>query len=146
MRIFGSHSSRPASEHQAEIRKTDAAVAKMIRENATECITCGEPHEVYDCGHFRRRELMATRFHQWNIHPQGRKENRFEGGRMFEYGLAIDQKYGAGTAAFLDTLSRKIEPWSITELQQLRSAARMGHPVFLMLYRELRPHHFPATI
>ena len=142
MRIFGAHTSRPASEHQAEIRKTDIAVSKMIRENATECITCGEPHEVYDCGHFRRREIMATRFHPWNIHPQGRKENRFEGGRMFEYGLAIDEKYGAGTALFLKKLSEKIEPWTTTELQQLRSAARMGHQVYEQLYWELRPSHF----
>jgi len=123
-----------------KIRKTDAAVAKMIRENATECITCGEPHEVYDCGHFRRRELMATRFHPWNIHPQGRKENRFEGG-MFEYGVALDRKYGPGTAEFLDMLSRNIEPWSTLELQQLRGAARMGPRVYAQVYWELRSWH-----
>ena len=141
MRIFGAHTSRPASEHQAEIRKTDIAVSKMIRENGTECITCGEPHEVYDCGHFRRRELMSTRFHPWNIHPQGRKENRFEGGRMFEYGLAIDKKYGPGTALFLKQLSEKIEPWTIPELQQLRAAARMGPRVYEQFYFEIRQSH-----
>lgn len=141
MRIFGAHTSRPASEHQAEIRKTDIAVSKMIREQAGPCMTCGEEHEVYDCGHFRRRELMPTRFHPWNLGKQGRKENRFEGGRMFEYGLAIDAKYGAGTALFLKKLSETIEPWTITELQQLRSAARMGARVYEAVYFELRPEH-----
>jgi hypothetical protein len=76
-----------------------------------------------------------------NLNSQGVKENRFEGGRTFEYGQAIDQKYGEGWAAFLNELSKKIEQWSIAELQQLRSAARMGYQVFRQLYFSLRPHH-----
>jgi hypothetical protein len=31
MRIFGCHTSRPATEHQKEVRKTDIAVSKVIR-------------------------------------------------------------------------------------------------------------------
>jgi hypothetical protein len=49
-----------------------------------------------------------------------------EGGRTFEYEQAFNQKYSGGWAAFLNELSKKIEPWSTAELQQLRSAARMG--------------------
>ena len=114
----------------------------MIRARDSICITCDQPHEVMDCGHFRRRELMATRFHPMNLNAQGVKENRFEGGRTFEYGIAIDKKYGTGWSAFLNELSKKIEPWTTTELQQLRAAARMGSAVYITLYRELRPHHF----
>jgi hypothetical protein len=142
MKLFGSHTSRPATEHQKEVRRTDIAVSKMIRERDRECITCGSDTEQMDCGHFRRRELMATRFHPMNLNSQGVKENRFEGGRTFEYGQAIDQKYGEGWAVFLNELSKKIEPWSIAELQQLRSAARIGPRAYEQLYRELRPHHF----
>jgi len=120
----------------------DAALSKMVRANATECIACGESHEEYDCGHLRRRELMATRFHPWSVAPQENKENRFEGGQPFEYEQAIDWKYGPRTTAFLDKLSRTIEPWKTNELEQLRSAARMGYLIYLTLYRELRPHHF----
>src|SRR5580693_9316658 len=111
MRIFGQHNSRPGSDHQKAVHKLDAEVSKMVRARDTVCITCDQPHAVYDCGHFRRRELMTTRFHPMNVNAQGVKENRFEGGRTFEYGLAIDKKYGKGWAQFLDTLSRRIEPW-----------------------------------
>jgi hypothetical protein len=144
MRIFGSHASRPATEHRKEIKKTDIAVSEMIRAQPGNCMTCANEHKVYDCGHFMRRKLMATRFHPWNIGKQGVKENRFEGGRTFEYGLAIDAKYGAGAAAFPHKLSKTIEPWSIVELQQLRSAARVGSRAYEQLYQELRPHHFRA--
>ena len=141
MRVFGQHKSRPASDHQKAVYKLDAAVSKMVREQPGLCITCDSEHQSYDCGHFRRRELMATRFHPWNIHKQGKKENRFEGGRMYEYGIAIDKLHGKGTAQFLYKLSQKIEPWTITELEQLTSAARMGYPVYCQLYFTLRPAH-----
>jgi hypothetical protein len=39
MRIFGSHTSCPATEHQKEIRKTNIVVSKMIRARDEECIT-----------------------------------------------------------------------------------------------------------
>ena len=137
---------RPQNEHQKAIHLTDIAVAKMIRERDQNCITCDEVHEAMDCGHFRRRELMSTRFHPMNLNAQGAKENRFEGGRTYEYGLAIDRKYGAGCAEFLNQLSRKIEPWTVQELEQLRSAARMGPRVFEQLYFEMRPaHRFPRA-
>ena len=43
-------------------------------------------------------------------------------------------------------LSKKIEPWSTIELQQLRSAARMGPRVYEQLYFELRaPPSFLAV-
>jgi hypothetical protein len=126
MRIFGARTSRPAAEHQREIRKTDVAVSKMMRARDRECSTCGSDKEQMNCGYFRRRELTPTRFHPMNLNSQGVKQNRFEGGRAFEYGQAMNKKYGEGWAAFLNELSKKIEAWSVAEFQQLRSAARMG--------------------
>jgi hypothetical protein len=72
----------------------------MVRARDSGCITCEGQHEQMDCGHFRQRESMSTRFHPYNVNAQGVKENRFEGGRIFEYGLAIDRKHRAGTAQF----------------------------------------------
>jgi len=55
--------------------------------------------------------------------------------KSFPYGLAIDEKYVAGTALFLYRLAHplkelkvipKQEGWRVRELDQLRSAARMG--------------------
>jgi hypothetical protein len=68
----------------------------MIRERDSACITCGLEKEQMDCGHFRLRELMSTHFHPLNLNAQGVTENRFEGGRMFEYGQATDRKCGEG--------------------------------------------------
>ena len=60
----------------------------------------------------------------------------------YEYGLAIDRKYGKGWAAFLEKLARTQSDWTMEELEQLRGAARMGYPVYLQLYKQLRPTHF----
>ena len=93
------------------------------------CIDCGTLKGNFDCGHFRRRECMPTRYHPWNLAKQNRRCKRYDGGRTFEFGAAIDRQYGRGTAAFLERLSRKIEPWTTEELGTLRAAARWacGH-------------------
>jgi len=149
MRIFGAHTSRPASEHQEEISKTDRAVSIMIRDRDREepCIACGNIHKVYDAGHYRRRELMPTRFHPYNLNSEGTGCNR--GTHNNKYGMKdmdlyrenLDAKWGKGTADRLYKLSQEIEPWTTSELQQLRSAAKMGYRVFTQVYFELRPHH-----
>ena len=62
----------------------------------------------------------------------------------YEYSVALDEKYGGGTALFLERLSRTIEPWSIEELGTLRSAARMGARVYEQVYWQTRPKHRPS--
>ena len=47
------------------------------------------------------RECMATRFDYRNVAGQCKKENRFEGGKPYEFGLAIDERFGKGAAAKL---------------------------------------------
>lgn len=44
---------------------------------------------------------MATRWEEENVNAQGRGDNRFKSGKQFEHGLAIDKKFGAGTASKL---------------------------------------------
>jgi len=137
------------NEHQAKIEATDRAVSLMIRERDRDeaCIACGKCHKDYDAGHYRRRELMPTRFHPLNINHEGSGCNR--GTHNNKYGMKdmdlyrenLDKKWGDGTAQFLYKLSQKIEPWETTELEQLRTAARMGPRAYEQLYFELRPHH-----
>jgi hypothetical protein len=93
-------------------------------------------------------EAMATRFHPWNCNKEcvgcNRQDySRYGKEKSFEYGLAVDEKWGLGTAIFLYRLAETIEPWTTIELEQLRSAARMGPRAYGQLYREIRPHHFP---
>lgn len=59
-----------------------------------------------DAGHFISRRHLATKFDERNVWPQSRMDNRFQGGRQYEFGLMIDKKYGKGTAEKLLVLSR----------------------------------------
>jgi|KBSMisStaDraftv2_1062788.scaffolds.fasta_scaffold162082_1 hypothetical protein len=49
---------------------------------------------------------MATRFDYRNVAGGCKKENRFEGRKPYEFGLAIDGRFGKGTAAKLFKLSK----------------------------------------
>lgn len=136
------------SEYQRAIKKLDLAFGKMIRDRDEKlgCITSGRKGIPLDAGHFRYRSLMSTRFHPMNVNGQAIKDNRFLGGRTFEYGLAIDKRYGKGWAIFLDKLSKEYCGWSLDELNQLTDAARRGPRVYNALYFELRPTHLFSSL
>jgi len=106
------------SERAKAIRKLDTALSQLIRARDRACITCGRGHVPLDAGHFRRRECVATRFDYRNVAGQCKKANRFEGGKPYEFGLAIDERFGKGTAARLFKLSKTTEEWKIGELEQ----------------------------
>jgi hypothetical protein len=142
-----------SNPRQKELRNTQDAVNKMIRERDARpeseggfgiCITCGNYLKL-EAGHFRISENESTRFHPYNLNGQCASCNRFAGGMTYEHGKAIDEKYGKGTAEFLEKLSRKEEPWTIEELGTLKAAARMGRRVYEQTYFMLRPNHFPIV-
>jgi hypothetical protein len=147
MRIFGHHkqSSRPLNEHQKAIQNTQRAVNKMIRERdaGLACITCGGFHPL-SAGHFRTSTNATTRFHPYNLRGQCNSCNSFNGGMTYEDGEAIDRIYGKRWKEFLAQVARTDSQWTTEEPEQLRSAARMGYPVYLTSYQELRPKHFPS--
>ena len=132
-----------ATDHQKAIAATQTAVNKMIRERdaGQPCISCAL-FRTLEAGHFRVSIHGTTRFHPWNLNGQCATDNRYPGGVTYEYGVALDKNFGRGTAAFLEKLSRKTEPWDTRELDQLKAAAKYGYSVYLQVYRELRPHHF----
>ena len=72
------------------------------------CITCGASHHWrgIDAGHFMSRRHESTRYNEKNCNAQDKKCNLFDQGKQFEHGLAIDKKYGAGTAEKLVILSK----------------------------------------
>jgi len=74
------------------------------------CITCGVQKHIseMDAGHFIDRSHKATRYDERNVNAQCRTCNRFQSGRQYEHGLAIDLKYGTGTSQQLLQDSRKI--------------------------------------
>ncbi len=130
--------------HQKAIHSLDGALSKLIRSIFFCCATCSQYHDEYDCGHFVKRERMITRFHPWNVYAQGLKENRFEGGKEWEFGQGIDRRWGKGSAAFLKKLARENCQWTTNELEQLKCAAKLSWRAYQQVYRELRPNHFPT--
>lgn len=87
------------------IRLRDADSSGMVR-----CITCEKIVAWNDCdaGHFIDRSHKATRYDERNVNAQCKTCNRFQSGRQYEHGKAIDLKYGDGTADELLQLSRQI--------------------------------------
>jgi hypothetical protein len=147
VRIFGHHkqSSRPLDEHQRALKYTQEIVNTMIRERdfGKACITCNGYHKLF-AGHFCTSTNAATRYHPYNLHGQCNSCNSFNGGMTYEHGKAIDAMYGKGWADFLKEIARPKHDWTTEELSQLRSAARMGYPVYVQLYFTLRPAHRPS--
>lgn len=72
------------------------------------CITCGtlHPWNAGDAGHFISRDHKATRYDPRNSNFQCAYCNRFQSGRQYEHGMAIDKKWGAGTAEQIKNLSQ----------------------------------------
>jgi hypothetical protein len=90
-------------------KKADRAFSLYIRQRdkGKPCITCGE-YKEHDAGHFITRNHEATRYHEQNVHGQCLACNRFQGGKQYEHGLAINRRYGKGTAQKLLELSKTL--------------------------------------
>lgn len=133
---------RAAQTPQAKaIAKLDKALSELVRSHYEPigCFTCNwvGPWKTGDCGHFRRREKMSTRFHPKNLGLQCKKCNRFDGGRSYEFGLKLDEVWGKGTAERMNVISHSLKNWDVKELEQLTGAAKLGWLPYLQVYEEL---------
>ncbi len=75
------------------------------------CITCGKYCDTKyggDAGHFITRDAKSTKFDEINCNAQCIQCNRFKSGKQYEHGLAIDKKYGEGTAEKLLIKSKQL--------------------------------------
>jgi len=86
-----------------------------------QCFTCGIVRGYKDGmqnGHFQSRKHLSTRFDEENCQVQCIKCNMYSQGEQFKFGLALDNKYGEGTAKELEHLSKKtvkISTWKYEE-------------------------------
>lgn len=73
------------------------------------CITTGKRMhwKEADAGHFISRRHQTTKYHEQNVNAQSRGSNRFHSGEQYKYSLALEKKYGKGTAEKLLVLSRQ---------------------------------------
>ena len=83
------------------------------------CITSGRRvhWKEADAGHFISRRHLATKFDEQNVNGQSRHDNRFAAGKQYEYALAIDKKYGKGTAEKLLVKSKQVCKRGKTEIE-----------------------------
>lgn len=130
---------------QQLVRVADEAFSKYVRlRDSTfvqgsfhgQCITCSRAGEVawfdstnklrfnpgWDAGHFMSRGEKVTRFDEENVNLQcAYRCNRLRSGEHEKYRLALDVKYGSGTAEKLEKLARetKLYKFSKPELMQI---------------------------
>ena len=74
-----------------------------------QCFTCGVVRHYKDgmqCGHFQSRRFLPTRFDEENCQVQCVKCNMYSQGEQYKFGLALDGKYGEGTAEELEYLAK----------------------------------------
>jgi hypothetical protein len=90
-------------------------------EGLVQCFTCGNVNNYkvgMQNGHFMSRKFMATRYDEQNCQVQCVGCNMFKSGEQFKFSLALDSKYGKGTAEDLlrkSTKTLKIMPHEYKE-------------------------------
>lgn len=85
------------------------------------CCTCGDykPVKLMDCGHFVKRQHMATRFNTVNCATQCKRCNGFEQGRDAEFERFLIKKWGSEWIKGLKiqgTLTHKYSQFEIDEI------------------------------
>tara|TARA_R110001606_G_scaffold359077_1_gene510849 strand:+ start:1513 stop:1929 length:417 start_codon:yes stop_codon:yes gene_type:complete len=78
---------------------------------AVQCFTCGKVAHYktggMQCGHFQSRRHHSTRWDEKNCEVQCVRCNMFSGnGEQYKFGIALDHKYGEGTAQELEFISK----------------------------------------
>ena len=72
-----------------------------------------------DAGHFQSRRYSATRYHEQNAHAQCQACNKYNAGEQYRHGQEIDLRYGAGSAEYLETLSRSLYKMNKVEVMEI---------------------------
>ncbi len=72
------------------------------------CATCSSvfPWKEMDAGHFISRRWKAVKYDERNVLAQCPSCNRFNNGEQFKMSIAVDERFGAGTAKMLNDIHR----------------------------------------
>ncbi len=109
----------------ALVRKLDTVFSKYIRRRDADaggtvaCVTCNRLLHWKEChaGHFVRRQHMALRWNEENVHPQCIRCNTFLDGNEAEYSRFIIKRYGMHRFEEMLTLKHSTMKWTREELQ-----------------------------
>ncbi len=118
---------RPSKTRSGALRRADRWFSKYIRlrdaspGGEVECITCGKKSHWRraHAGHFVSRRKMSTRFEEHNASAQCPRCNLWGAGEQYRHGLAIDAKFGKGTAQRLNRRGNDIVKMGKMELDAI---------------------------
>lgn len=122
-------------------KKADALFSIYVRlrdsdaRGLVSCISCGavKPWKAMQNGHFVSRSASVLRYDEENCNAQCVGCNMFKQGNQYAYALAIDIKYGEGTAKKLYAQRLDTHKWTIEELQQIIHDAQVQTEYYLGL-------------
>ena len=80
-------------------------------EGLVQYFTCGKVSHYksgMQNGHFQSRKHLATRWDEENCQVQCVGCNMFKAGEQYKFSIALDSKYGEGTAEYLEFTARTI--------------------------------------
>lgn len=105
-------------------KKADAAFSIYIRMRDSDrngiatCITCNtkKPWKEMQNGHFIKRSVSLLRFDEENCNAQCPACNVWKYGELYQYGKALDLKYGDGTAERLHAQRHTTHKFKAQEL------------------------------
>lgn len=105
------------SEKAKAMARADGWFSKFIRLSKSlgngygSCFTCGKIDKIkdMDAGHFVKRDMKGTRYHELNVQIQCRSCNRYKDGEQYKFGINLDKKYGKGTAEQLMLLGKSLK-------------------------------------
>ena len=90
-------------------------IRSATTEGLVQCTTCGCVKHYkagMQNGHFQSRNFLSTRVDEINCQPQCVGCNMFKQGEQYKFALALDAKYGEGTADELQVKARQIKKFS----------------------------------
>lgn len=92
----------------------------------SQCITSGEwiPFNKVQAGHFMSRRYNNTRFEEENVNAQSFRDNVLFYGEQYKYALAVDAKYGEGTAKKLADMAKLSKKFTVQELEDIINDAK----------------------
>jgi hypothetical protein len=103
---------KPISKLKKELDKWFSLYIRLrdSENGLIQCFTCGTVKNYksgMQNGHFQSRSHLATRFCEINCQPQCVGCNMFKQGEQYKFALALEAKYGEGTAEELQYKARQ---------------------------------------
>ena len=85
------------------------------------CCTCGKVvfWKDADCGHFRKRRHLPTRWLETNAHAQCKECNQGKDGAHVEYCHFLNRKYGPGIVLKLSQISQYKDKYTQVEVDNI---------------------------